>query len=151
MRMIAARRKVFFTLFIAALISVSCGNNKKIKDMKEFINETIKCTEEFIIRISESSNESDIVFTIETFRSSITLLEEKSKAMKKKYSDLVPWLNEPPQELTDDLDRLHVAEKKLEDVLKSSKVRELRRNNKVQSAFIDLIKELERVKFFHEM
>jgi len=142
-------RKAFFTIFIAVLISVSCASNKKkINDMKDFIDETARCTEEFILRITESANEHDIVYTIETFRSGIVLLEEKSRAIKKKYPDIDALFDDPPAELTDVLNRLHIAEKKVEDILKSDKMRELRKNFKVQSAFTELINELEKINFF---
>jgi len=144
------KRTNFFTLFIAALIGLSCAGNKKINDMKEFINETTKCTEEFITQITASGSERDIVSTIESFNSSLALLEAKSKAMKQKYPDIDVWFGEPPAELAADLDRLHIAEKKLEDILKSDKVRELRKGSNVQSAFTGLINELERVKFFQD-
>ena len=145
----------FFTLIIAVLISFSCSSNKKINekinDMKEFVNETTRCTDEFIINISGFNNESDIVSTIESFSSSITLLEEKSRAMKKKYPDIDLLFDEPPVELAADLDRLHVAEKKFEDALKSDKVRELRKKSSiVQYAFTNLTNELNRVKFFQD-
>ncbi|MCL1834357.1 MAG: hypothetical protein FWG49_07645 [Leptospirales bacterium] len=149
------KRIEFFTLFAAVLISVSCSSNKKsdekINDMKEFINETTRCTEEFVINIAGSNKDGDIISTIETFRSGITLLGEKSRDMKKKYPDIEVWFNEPPAELADDLDRLHAAEKKFEDTLKSGKVRELRKKNSmVQYAFNNLIKELDSVKFFQD-
>jgi len=137
-----------FTLFIVILICVSCASNRKIDDMKGFINETVQLTEEFIIHISESTNESEIVYAIESFTKSITLLEEKSSAIKKKYPDIDTWFDEPPAELADDLNRLHIAERKFEEILRSDKVRELRRDFKVQSAFKDLLDELDRVKFF---
>jgi len=116
--------------------------------MKEFINETIRCTEVFIMQISESVNENDAVSTIEAFGKSIIMLEEKSSAIKKKYPDIDSWFDEPPAELEYDLDKLHVAEKKFKDALKSDKVRQLRKDNNVQTAFMNLINELERVKFF---
>lgn len=144
------RRKVFFILFIAALLSVSCARNKKIDDMKGFINETVQLTEEFIIRITEAVDENDIVSTIESFGSNITLLEEKSRAMKKKYPDIDSLFDEPPAELTDVLNRLHIAEKKVEDILKSERVKELIKDGKVQSAFTELVNELEKIKFFQE-
>jgi hypothetical protein len=144
------RSTTFFTLFVAVLISVSCASNKKIDDMKGFINETVQLTEEFIMRITEAVNENDIVSTIESFNSGITLLEEKSRAIKKKYPDIDLLFDEPPAELTDVLNRLHIAEKKVKDILKSDKVRELRKDGRVQSAFTDLIHELEKIKFFQE-
>ena len=137
-----------FTLFIAILISVSCASNKKINDMKDFITETVQLTEEFIIHISESANESEIIYAIESFTKSITLLEEKSSAIKKKYPDIDLLFDEPPAELTDALNRLHIAEEKVKEILKSDKVQELRKDFKVQTAFKDLLDELDRVKFF---
>ena len=116
--------------------------------MKGFINETVQLTEEFIIHISESANESEIIYAIESFTKSITLLEEKSSTIKKKYPDIDLLFDEPPPELADDLNRLHIAERKFEEVLRSDKVRELRKDFKVQSAFNDLLDELDRVKFF---
>jgi len=141
-------RTKFFAIFIAILIGVSCASNKKVNDMKEFINETVRCTEVFIMQISESVNEGDVISTVEAFTKSIIMLEEKSGAIKKKYPDIDLWFDEPPAELAQDLDKLHIAEKKFEDVLKTDKVRELRKDSKVQSAFKNLINELEKVKFF---
>jgi len=142
------RKTKFFTIFIAVLIGVSCASNKKINDMKEFINEAARCTEMFIAQISESANEGDIVSTIEAFSKSLTILAEQSSAIKKKYPDIDLLLNEPPAELTSALDKLHITEKQLKEVLKSDKVRELIKDSKVQSAFTNLINELEKVKFF---
>jgi len=142
------RKIKYLTFFIAVLIGLSCASNKKINDMKHFINEAVRCTEEFIIQISESVNENDAVFTIETFTKSIIMLEEKSSVIKKKYPDIDLWFDEPPAELENELDKLHIAEKKFKDALKTDKVRELRKDSKVQSAFMNLINELEKIKFF---
>ena len=138
----------YLILFIAVVAGVSCASNKKINDMKEFINETIRCTEVFIMQISESVNETDAVSTIEAFGKSITMLEEKSSVIKKKYPDIDSLFEEPPAELEHDLDKLHAVEKNFKDAFESDKVRELRKDSRVQSAFMNLINELERIKFF---
>jgi len=137
-----------FILILSVISAVSCSGHKKYSDIREFINEVVATEDEFLSMIDKSSNADDVVTAVDTFGSKLIKLSENSREIKKKYPEIDKWVDDPPAELKLDLAKLDDTEGKFEKVFLKEKTKILLKDKKVQSAFIDLNKKMEMVKFF---
>ena len=137
-----------FILILSVISAVSCSSHKKYSDIRGFINEVVATEDEFLSMIDKSSNADDVVTAVDTFGSKLIKLSENSREIKKKYPEIDKWVDDPPAELKLDLAKLDDTEGKFEKVFLKEKTKILLKDKKVQSAFIDLNKKMEMVKFF---
>jgi len=137
---------VLLVLFI--LIYVSCGSGKKYNDIREFVNELVATQDAFLSQVDKSTTADEVVTAIDLFGQKLVALSGKSMEIRKKYPDVDKWVNNPPAELKADLDKINDTESKFEKVFLNEKNRVLIRDKKVQTAFIELNKKMESVKFF---
>lgn len=142
------KRVTFFILIIILIAAVSCSSKKKYGDIREFINEVVMTQDEFLSLMETSSNPDDAVKAVNTFGNKLIQLSEKSIEIKKRYPDIDKWVDDPPAELKTDLEKLDNTGSKFEQVFLKENVKNIVKDKKVQDAFIELNKKMERVKFF---
>jgi len=142
-------KKVVGFLTIAALaFFISCGGAGKYGDVKEFINDVIETQSEFLGSIEKAGSADDIVSAVDTFGDKIIKLADKSIELKKKYPDSEKWDKEPPVELKEDFDKLNAQSEKFQKAFMNAAIAKYMRDPKVQKAFIDMGKKMEKAKFF---
>ncbi len=142
------RRITGFILILSMIAASSCSSRKKYSDIREFINEVAATQDEFLSQIDKAVNPDDLVSAIDTFGTKLVKLSEKSREIKKSYPEIDKWINNPPAELKNDLEKLYDTESKFEKVFLKEKIKLLIKDKKVQAAFIELGKKMEIVKFF---
>jgi len=136
---------IFLIIMIAA---VSCSGKKKYSDIKDFINEVVATQEEFLSLLEKSTKAEDAVTAVDVFGNKLIKLSEKSIEIKKNYPDIDTWVENPPAELKADLQKLEDAGSKFEHIFLKENVKNIVKDKKVQTAFIELNKKMESVKFF---
>lgn len=136
-------------LILAALMTaaVSCGGGK-YKDIKGFINEVVAAQDEFLSKIESSVNAGDAVSAVQIFGDRLVKLSEKSKEIKKKYPEIDQWAENPPADLKEDLAKLDNTGNRFEQVFFKENVKRIIKDKQVQTAFVELNKKMESVKFF---
>ncbi len=134
-------------LVILMTSAVSCGG-EKYKDIKEFISEVVAAQDEFLSHIESSVQAEDAVSAVQIFGDRLVKLSEKSREIKKKYPDIDQWAESPPADLKEDLAKLDNTGSKFEQVFFKENVKRLIKDKKVQTAFIELSRKMESVKFF---
>lgn len=127
---------------------ISCGGSGKYSDIKSFINDVIKTQESFLASVEKAGSADDIVNAVNTFGDSIIKLGEQSMELKKKYPESENWDKEPPAELKAEFDRLNAQTEKFEKVFIAENIRKFMMDPKVQMAFMDMGKKMEKAKFF---
>jgi len=142
------RRITGFILILSMIAASSCSSRKKYSDIREFINEVAATQDEFLSQIDKAVNPDDLVSAIDKFGTKLVKLSEKSREIKKSYPEIDKWINNPPAELKNDLEKLYDTESKFEKVFLKEKIKLLIKDKKVQAAFIELGKKMEVVKFF---
>jgi short-subunit dehydrogenase involved in D-alanine esterification of teichoic acids len=142
------KRITVFILSFLIIGAVSCGSGKKYSDIREFINEVITTQDEFLSLVERSSNTDEMVSAVNSFGDKLLKLSEKSMEIKKRYPEIDKWVNDPPAELKADLEKLENTESRFEKVFLKDNVKLLVKEKKVQSAFVELNKKMELVKFF---
>jgi len=128
--------------------AVSCSGKKKYSDIREFINEVVATQEEFLALLEKSTKADDAVTAVDVFGNKLVKLSEKSLLIKKSYPDIDKWVENPPAELKEDLEKLENTGNKFEQVFLKENVKNIVKDKKVQAAFIELNKKMESVKFF---
>jgi hypothetical protein len=134
-------------LAVLLTLAVSCGGGR-YKDVKEFITEVVAVQDEFLSLIEVSVTADEAVSAIETFGDRLVKLSEKSLEIKKKYPDIDQWADNPPADLKADLAKLDDPVNKFKQVFFKENVKIIIKDKKVQTAFIELNKKMESVKFF---
>ncbi len=142
-------RKITGILLIVSVIAaVACSSKKKYGEIREFINEVVATQDEFLSKIDKSENAGDLVSAVDGFGDKLVILSQKSLEIKKRYPDADKWVNDPPVELKPGIDKLNDIEGEFRKVFLKEKVKILIRDKNVQTAFINLNKKMENVKFF---
>jgi len=137
-----------FILILIMITAASCSSHKKYGDIREFINEVVLTQDEFLSTVDKSSSPDEVVMAVEVFGEKLIKLSEKSMEIKKNYPDIDKWVNDPPAELKLDLQKLENTGSKFEKVFLKEKIKIIIRDKKVQEAFVELNKKMDRVKFF---
>ena len=138
--------KLIYVLFF--ITALSCGGHKKYSDVRKFIDEVAKTQNEFLSLMEKSSNADEAVSAVNTFGDKLVKLSEKSMQIKKNHPDIETWVNNPPHELKEELEKLDDPESQLQKVFLIDKVQVIIKEKKVQEAFTNLIVKMENVKFF---
>ena len=142
------RRIAGFILVLAIAASVSCSGRKKYSEISRFVNEVVTTQDEFLSKIDKSINAEDVVSAVDTFGTKLAGLSEKSMELKKKYPEIDRWVNDPPDALKADFDKLNDTGSKFEKVFTGEKIKILIRDKKVQDSFRDLNRKMDAIKFF---
>ena len=135
-------------LVMIILAAISCSSRKKYSDIKSFVNEVAAAQDEFFLNVDKSSNADEMVTAVDTFGVKLVKLSEKSIEIKKNYPDIDKLVNDPPVEIKADLEKLDDTESRFQNMFLKEKFKLLVKDKKVQTAFIELNKKIENLKFF---
>jgi len=135
-------------LIMLMIAAVSCSSRNKYNDIREFISEVVATQDEFLLLLEKSTKAEDAVAAVEVFGNKLIKLSEKSMEIKKRYPDIDKWVDNPPADLKADLEKLDNTGSKFEQVFFKENVKNIVKDKKVQTAFIELNKKMESVKFF---
>ena len=141
------KRITGIVLFVMMIAAVSCSRSK-YSDIREFISEVVATQDEFLLLLDNSAKAEDAVAAVEVFGNKLIKLSEKSMEIKKRYPDIDKWVDNPPADLKADLEKLDNTGSKFEQVFFKENVKNIVKDKKVQTAFIELNKKMESVKFF---
>jgi len=142
------RRITGLMLALIMIAAISCKSGKKYSEIREFINEVVTTQDEFLSNIDKSVRADDVVSAVDAFGMKLMKLSEKSTEIRRKYPEVDKWINDPPDELKMDFNRLNDTESKFKKIFVGEKIKILIRDKKVQDAFKELNRRMESVKFF---
>jgi ribonucleotide reductase alpha subunit len=92
---------------VFVFMSVGCKQGGKYADLKEFLNDSIKITEDYISALEKANSAKDVAEAITEYGNKMEKFAKKGEEIEKKYPELKTMdKKNPPKELKEEFEKL---------------------------------------------